>query len=247
MPSVSCHRPARVRGWLRALALGLAVVALAGCREPVAGPDGDGTVAAEEPLASVTPDPRRDALIASFGDLTASVTTARDALAEAAEATTTTAATAAANDALAALVVDATGTAPQTRPLFPAETVDRSTATAVEDQLTLTASIARDAGTAGRELLHVLRDPIAGDLGAWQRDAAGVLASISEATTGATSLDDLDAAIAELPGLGTRAIAYAQLVTRASSTEAAVAFAERGAAHLEVILATLERVELEPE
>ena len=53
--------------------------------------------------------------------------------------------------------------------------------------------------------------------------------------------EHVEVEVGELPGLGTRAVAWARLAAGDGDAQLATAFAERGAANLEVILATLER------
>jgi hypothetical protein len=224
-------------------------VALSGCSLPTTEAPGTATDPTEAPVASETPDPARDALIAEIDRLRASVAAARDAFAGAVDAGGTAESRRAAESSLALLVAPA-DLAPddlgdeEVRPLFPAASGDRTSPEDAADQLTATLTAARDAGgSLGNQVVDLLRDPVAGDLGAWQRDAAGVLASIDATVASATTLEEQEAAVAELPGLGTRAIAWARLTADASSPDDAHAFAERGVAHLDVILVTLDRVE----
>jgi hypothetical protein len=202
----------------------------------------------EAPIGSATPDPAQAALAAEIRDLQATIAAAREAFAGAIDASPGAAA-GAAEAALELLIAEVGATdvdvADGPRPLFPAETVDRGEVGDTGDQLTATLTVARDVGgTVGNTVVDLLRDPIAGDLGAWQRDAAGVLAAIDETISVAASLEERELAIGELPGLGTRAIAWARLTTEASSTEDATAYAERGVANLEVIEVTIDRLEL---
>lgn len=200
--------------------------------------------AADAPIASSTPDPSAIALASAFEDLVATVTAGRDRLEAASRASSLDAARSAGRDALAQLLVEppvAGGAAPEGRPLFPSETEDRGTDGA-EDQLTMTTAAARDAGAAGGPVLSLLRDPVAGDLGSWQRDPEGVLGMVDDAIAATGGIEALELAVQELPGVGTRAVAWAWLTTRAVTLDDATAYAERGAAHLEVVLATLDTI-----
>lgn len=237
------HRRVLVAGVL------LSASSLAGCSLPST--DGPPTESdpTEAPIASSTPDPGRAALITEVERLQVTVGTARDALARAVDAEGRAAADDAAEAALDVLVaaVDARGSehGDGPRPLFPAETLDRDESEDAADQLTATLTRARDVGgTVGNTVIDLLRDPIAGDLGAWQRDAAGVLASIDATLSDASTLEELVVAVGELPGLGTRAVAWARLTADASSVDDARAYAEQGVANLEVIQITLDRLEL---
>lgn len=229
-----------------------AAVALGGCSLPTTEPPPSGIEPAEAPVASSTPDPARDQLVAEIDRLRATVAAARDAFAGALDATGSNAARADAAAALELLVAppssDATdGTDDDLRPLFPSEPAERDLPDGTADQLTVTLNQAREAGgSLGDTVVDLLRDPIAGDLGAWQRDATGVLASIDATIAEAPSLEQQEAAVGELPGLGTRAIAWARLTENAASTDDATRYAERGVANLDVIIVTLDRLSASP-
>lgn len=247
------QRPPLPRGARRGALLVAALAgaaSLGGCSLPTTTTPPPATDPSEAPVASSTPDPARVALVTELEDLQATITAAREAFAGAIDATPAAAADAA-EATLELLIAEVAATDADhgdgPRPLFPAETLDRDEAGDAADQLTATLTVARDVGgTLGNTVVDLLRDPIAGDLGAWQRDAAGVLASIDETVASATSLEEQELAIGELPGLGTRAIAWARLTTEAASTEDATAYAERGVANLEVIEVTLADLELAP-
>jgi hypothetical protein len=222
--------------------------ALAGCSLPSTEAPAPETDPSEAPVASSTPDPSRQALVTEVERLRATVAAARDELAGALDPPRPGAARAAAEAALELLVAEGAATDvddDEPRPLFPSEPSDRGLPEAAADQLTLTLTRARDVGgRLGNTVVDLLRDPIAGDLGAWQRDASGVLDSIDLTLRDATTLEEREAAVAELPGLGTRAIAWARLTATASSAEDAERYAERGVANLDVITVTLDRLEL---
>ncbi len=242
--------PVLVRAPAAIVAAGLLALAAAGCSLPTTAEPTPDTDPSEAPIGSATPDPSRDALLTEVGRLGATITAAREELSAAAEADGPQAAGRAAEAALTLLIAPPGATddgGDEPRPLFPGETLDRDDTEEAADQLTVTLTRARDVGgTLGSTVVDLLRDPIAGDLGAWQRDAGGVLASVDETIAGAGSLEEHEVAVQQLPGLGTRAVAWARLTTTAASTDDARAYAERGAANLEVIAATLERLELAP-
>jgi hypothetical protein len=249
--TVPVRRPAtsgRRGGRVRAATVGVFVASLlAGCSTPVAEEAGSEGDPSESPIAASVPDPAQVALADSVDDLIASVTAARDGLDAAVDAGSADAARGAAADALTALVHDPDRSQDDPRPLFPSQTLERDDELEAEDQLTRTLTAARDAGTEGGRVLDLLRDPIAGDLGAWQRDPAGMLDAIDAATAAASELEALELAVGELAGLGTRAIAWTRLAAEAGSVDDAAAYAERGVANLDVIVATLDRVELAEE
>jgi hypothetical protein len=236
--------------WSRPLAAGSVAlaVALAGCAEPVA-PDpvpGDDDAA---PLESEVLDPAADELLASLAVLREGVQAARDELAEAASADELSAATAAADRALALLLDDPSRTIEATddgvRPLFPAVTAERTEPELQDDALSSTVSLARDAGgDVGRATVETLRDPIAGDLGAWERDAEGVVARAREATdvSGSLSgqLDTVSERVAALDGDGVRALAWTFAAADARDLDDVQLAAERASAHLGVVLVALD-------
>lgn len=224
------------------------VLALAGCAEPVApdpvpGDDEGG------PLESEQLDPAADELSAALAVLRDGVQAARDELTTAASADGLPEASAAADRALALLLDDPSRTtdaaSEAVRPLFPAVTADRTAAEQQDDALSSTVSLARDAGgDIGRATVETLRDPIAGDLGAWELDAEGAVARAREATAVSGSLsgqlDTVSEQVAALDGDGVRALAWTFAATEASDLEDVQLAAERAGAHLGVVLVALD-------
>lgn len=195
----------------------------------------------EAPAEVATPEPERAELVAVIGELMASVEQARDRLLEATSASRPAAARQAAERALAQLVVDGGRGSSEGHPVFPGVTSEaRGGSGEADDALTLALTAANDAGgTLGRDVADALRDPLAGDLGAWQRDPAGQVAFAQRVASGAGDLQEAEQAIFELPGDGTRAIAWAMLAADARSLADAAAYAERGATHLDFVLEAL--------
>lgn len=189
------------------------------------------------PQDSTTPDPREDALIREVRALRETVATARRLLEEAADS-----GPGAAADAVAALTADdriADGSA-DVAPLFPGPLSSREETIDYGDALTQTRTAARESGgTLGVRISQVLSDPIAGDLGIWQRDAEGLLDAVDEAAR-SSSIEEAEVAVLELPGEGTRALAYALLAARADDDEDRRAYAERGIAHLDIVLRAID-------
>lgn len=242
-PPTSHPRRALRRSGVRG-AMGLVVAAtLAACALPTAEtPSAGREDGAQAPLAAEPPDPSVMQVRDAVEELTATIEAARAPLAAAATADDLSAARRLGAEALASLVRDrGQGAPPPTGPLFPDETADRGQTEDADDRFTLTLTAAREGGAPGSALLDLLRDPIAGDLGSWQRDAAGVLASIEATVAGSASLEQREVDVGELAGLGPRAIAWTLLVLDAPDRATATAAAERGAANLEVVLATLDR------
>jgi hypothetical protein len=235
-------RPSRPRP-PRLVAVLALVMALAACADPVDDTPGRGE-AAENPLGSEEPDPARDALINEVDALVGLLSGARDRLAEAAEADGLTAAHAAADDVLERLIGDP-GDGPPA--LFPVETPDRGAGSEREDQLTAVLTVAREAGgRAGGDVREALRDLVAGDLGSWQRDADGMVDLVEATAMAGDTLEATEQEVFELPGEATRALAWTLLLERASDVDEARAYAERGAAHLDVAVTALTELELEP-
>jgi hypothetical protein len=127
--------------------------------------------------------------------------------------------------------------------VLPAIAPDRG-GTASDDLITALITLASDTGgERGRLVTELVRDPMLGDLGAWQRDPVGVItllrtiAADEDATRGARALD---AAILELPGELTRALGYT-LVVDSSDDAALVAHAvEQAAGRMGVVLIAIE-------
>ena len=219
------------------LASAVAAVALLGaCADPI-GDDGDEGEAAEDPIGAQEPDPARDALAAEVATLAELLTTAHDHLQAAAQADDVAGARADADAVVDLLIGDPTD---GSSALFPVETGERGAGSDRADQLTSVLTVAREAGgAAGRDVRETLRDLVAGDLGAWQRDADGMVASVEAAATSAGNLEATEQAVLELPGEVTRALAWALLATDAGDLDGVTAYAERGAAHLDIAATAL--------
>lgn len=224
-------------------ALALAVLAvLAACADPV-DEERDEGVAAQDPLGAEAPDPAREALITDVQELGELLSTSRDRLAAAGEADEPAAARAAADEAVELLIGDP-GEGPAA--LFPVETPERGAGRTRSDQFTSVLTMARElGGDDGRAVTEFLRDLVAGDLGSWQRDADGMVAMVESAARPGPSLEETEAAILELPGEVTRALGWAMLTRDADDLEDARAYAERGTAHLDLVVDGLAELELE--
>ncbi|MFP5309968.1 MAG: hypothetical protein ACLGIR_10385 [Actinomycetes bacterium] len=221
-----------------AVAVLLAAAAVTGCADPSTEPAVEETTAAADELRP--PDPRLETLTEELQDLRATVTTARDLLAAAgAEGDP-----APAREAVAALTADEdlrAGAEAPVAPLFPGPEISRAETIDYGDVLTSTLTAARDAGQVDT-VAQLLGDRVAGDLGAWQRDPAGRLAAV-DAAARTRGVEQAEAAVLELPGEGTRALAYALLAARATSPDDVTAFAERAVVHLDLILRDLPDAE----
>lgn len=215
-----------------------------------------------EPQPAVTgspgetgPDPRVAALGLEVDALRTTVVAARDALVAVRDATSRQAAREAAERAVHTLTaaphlsgdLDGDGTAadPRVDPLFPgpADAIDPDTSYGDVFSRVLTA--ARGAGSAGRAVIELLRDPIAGSLAAWQEDAAGRL----QAAEDVARISDVAAAeqrvAEELEGEATRALAWALLAVRARDLDVARAAGERGVVHLDLTLEGVDAITLQ--
>jgi len=128
--------------------------------------------------------------------------------------------------------------------LLPAVEPDRG-GTATDDLLTALITSAGDVGgERSRLVLELIRDPLVGDLGAWQRDPVGVIAlmrAIAEEHSGeGTATATLDAAVLEVPGELTRALGYALVIAGTDDIRLAAHAAERAIGHLGVVIVALE-------
>lgn len=227
---------------IRSLALTVVLAAAAAaCAEPVL-PDGAQPEGIEAPLEAEELRPGHDALLVELEALAATVAAARDRLVAAGDARSVAAAHDAGAEAVALLLDDPAldGVRPaDLDPLFPTEDVERGGAHG-RDRLTATLTVAREAGELGRRTADTLSEALAGDLGAWQRDPAGMTDLVRATVQSGAGLEDLEAAVLELPGEGTRALGWALLVADAGSAEDAARYAERGVAHLDIVLAALD-------
>jgi hypothetical protein len=133
--------------------------------------------------------------------------------------------------------------------VLPAIEPDRG-GTASDDLLTAIVTLAGDVGgERGRLVLELVRDPMVGDLGAWQRDPVGVvtvLRTIAEdaerRVEGGAPGDTrtLDAALAELSGELTRALGYAFVAASTSDGSLAAHATTQAAGRLGVVLIAVE-------
>jgi len=128
--------------------------------------------------------------------------------------------------------------------LLPAIQPDRG-GTSTDDLLTELITFAGDVGgERSRLVLELIRDPLLGDLGAWQRDPVGVIALLraiaAELVSVGTDPSTLDAAILEIPGELTRTLGYALVVSTTDDPRIARHAAERSSGHLGVVLVALE-------
>lgn len=234
------HRTATVPP-ARAGALLLVGVLLTGCDLGSTPSGTPSPTAGATALGSEPPDPRDAALTAALEDLRSTVVAAREALVAAGTAEGAGGQDAA-DLAVALLAADAelaeAEEDPDPRPLFPGPETSRVETIDYGDAFSEALSAARAAGQAGAPVLDLLRDPVAGDIGVWQRDAAGVLDELRSTARDLRSEDlpTAEASIAELDGEGPKALVWALLAADAWGPEERAAYAERGAAHLDVIL-----------
>lgn len=124
-------------------------------------------------------------------------------------------------------------------PLLPGPVVSREESVLYGDLLTRTLATARSAGGDGELVQRFLADPLAGDLGAWQRAPDDQLDAIARAGT-TSGLDDAGIAILELDGDAPRALAW--VVHGLAHPADAADAAGRALAHLAVIDLALEQL-----
>lgn len=110
---------------------------------------------------------------------------------------------------------------------------DRVEAVVFGDLVTRLQAAARSAGASGEAVARLLADPLAGDLGAWQRAADDQLAAIGAAVAGASDLDAATPDVLALDGEVPRATAWT--VLGIARPELAAGAAERALAHLTVV------------
>lgn len=240
-PDRGPERPVRRRV---AALLGLVgvMVLLGACAEPELAEEEE-TEEAVDAAPSAAPAPETALLREQLAVLEASVARARDHLRAAAEAPDLDEARQAGEDAVAQLVADGALADDEPPAVLPAESVVRGDQRTYPDAFTPALSAARQAGgSVGDQVVGVLRDPIAGDLGAWERDPVGMIAQAEAVADPDTALEELDAAVLDLGGDALRALAWALLVTEADDLEPAQAYGGRGAVHLDLILEAMAQV-----
>jgi hypothetical protein len=109
------------------------------------------------------------------------------------------------------------------------------------DLMTALVTLAGDVGgERSRAVLELVRDPMVGDLGVWQRDPLGVIALVRASVEGERVPAQLDAALLELPGELPRALGYAFALADARDVAMAEHAATRGAGRLGVVLVAIE-------
>jgi hypothetical protein len=128
--------------------------------------------------------------------------------------------------------------------LLPAVEPDRGGAS-TDDLITALITSAGDVGgERSRLVLELVRDPLLGDLGAWQRDPVGVIAVLGAIANDhvATGTDPatLDAAMLEIPGELSRALGYALVIAGTDDVALAGHAAARAIGHLGVVIVALE-------
>jgi len=207
-----------------------------GAASDAPGDDGDAGADTAATADPEEPSPGEAALRSEIGQALALVGQAREALGAAAAASTVEDLRPAAEAAEALLVSDGPD---GPRALFPSEPSERSSTRAGDDALTDLLASARELdGALGRDLLAALRDVVAGDLGAWELDAPGMVAMAEEAAADAADAEDL-AAVSErilaLAGEGTRAVGWTALAATTEDLALAKEAARSAAGHLEVV------------
>jgi len=221
---------------LAAVALACSDGGLLGPASDAPGGDADAAADQAEAAEAEPPSPEAKALLAEVEGVLALVGEARAALEQAAEATTIEELRTAAAEA-ELLLVNAGPDGP--RALFPSQPSERSSERAGEDALTDLLASARELDDAlGRDVLAALRDVVAGDLGAWELDAPGMVARAEEAAADGAEAGDLERAterILTLSGAGTRAVGWAALARTTEDLTLGREAARSAAGHLEVV------------
>lgn len=124
-------------------------------------------------------------------------------------------------------------------PVLPGPLVSREESIPYGDLLTRTLAAARSAGSDGAPVLRFLADPLAGDLGAWQRAPDDQLETIADAGA-APDLAAAETAVLALAGEAPRALAWVVhgLTVPTNASDAA----DRALAHLAIIELSLDQL-----
>lgn len=236
-----------LRGRGRAVAL-IATVAIGSgsCipAEPTEDPSASPTTL-DPARAIAPPDVRREALVTVVATLAASVEAARAELETVQTSEDAEVAARAADRAVAQLTAseDLAGSYDDlaAAPLLPGPATSRQETIDYGDSFTETLTVARNIGEDGSAVLGLLRDAVAGDLGIWQRDAEGMLDQIDQVSRTRGDVAAVEAAVIELAGEGSRALAYALRASRSDGDERRT-YADRALAHLGIISSSIDEL-----
>lgn len=244
------HRT-RARALARLALTGLLISAVAGCGVPVP-PDvpdtsapRDGGMRSNEPIdrliaeddGSVVLAAQLETIAALVRDVDALLLDAAAAAAAAGESVDPDAFRAHGASAVALMLGTGDG---EDRGLVPAIEPDRGGAGS-DDLITTLITVAGDVGgERSRLVLELVRDPMLGDLGAWQRDPVGVITVLRTTAGTADDAAALDAALLELPGELTRALGLALAVASTDDPALALHAARQASGRLGVVLVAIE-------
>lgn len=224
----------------RVAALLAGVLLLAACSEPELAEPDQQPQAEPEPLEAEVdePNPARDTLVEHIEDFAAAIVEVRELLAPALDADDPQVTRDAAEAAFEAFIGDEDGAT-----VFPGQLSEAERDAAGEDALRATLAQARDTdGDLGTATVNILRDPIAGDLGAWERDPEGMLAGTVAAVDGVEDADAASEAVMALDGEGTRVIAWLALARDTPDDRLAQEAVTQADGHLEAIELALELI-----
>lgn len=241
----------RVRALARVALAGLLISAVAGCGVPVpldvpdTSASGDGGMRSNAPIDRLIAEDDGSAVLAAQLQTIAALVRDVDALLLDAAAAAATAVGSADTDvfrahgASAVALMLGTGDSGD-RGLVPAIEPDRGGAGS-DDLITTLITLAGDVGGERSQLvLELVRDPMLGDLGAWQRDPVGVITVLRTAADTAEDSAALDAALLELPGELTRALGLALAVASTDDPALALHAARQASGRLGVVLVAIE-------
>lgn len=124
--------------------------------------------------------------------------------------------------------------------LVPAIEPDRSGAGSDDLVTALVTAAGGVGGERSRLILELVRDPMLGDLGTWQRDPVGVIAVLRSAAVTSTDAGALDAVLLQLSGELTRALGYALAVAATDDPALASHAARQAAGRIGVVLVAVE-------
>jgi len=124
--------------------------------------------------------------------------------------------------------------------LLPAIAPDRADAGSDDLITALIALAGETGGERGRLVLELVRDPMLGDLGAWQRDPVGIVTLLRSIADTAASQAGLDAALLEIPGELTRALGYILVIAATEDPGLAAHATRQASGRLGVVLVSIE-------
>jgi hypothetical protein len=124
--------------------------------------------------------------------------------------------------------------------LLPAIAPDRAEVGSDDLVTALIALAGETGGERGRLVLELVRDPMLGDLGAWQRDPVGIITLLRSIADTAEDPSTLDSALLDLPGELTRTLGYVLAIAATDDADLVAHATRQASGRLGVVLVSIE-------